>query len=55
MQHNNLASYLRNIFMMKVLFNYSTQEIESMMPWERDVYIDLINDKQRKDSENNGY
>lgn len=54
MQHNNLASYLKNMFAMKDSFHFTITEIENMMPWERDVYIDLINEKQKK-LEENGY
>lgn len=51
MQHNSLESYLRNIFLMKTISNYSIMEIENMMPWERDVHIDLINEKLREEAE----
>lgn len=54
MQHNTLEYYLRNMFNMKTMFNFSITEIENMVPWERDVFIDLINEKQRKDSEAHG-
>lgn len=48
MQHNNLKSYLRNLFLMKMKFNYSITEIENMMPWERDIHVDLINEHLRE-------
>lgn len=54
MQHNDLTSYLRNLFLMKINFNFSLTEIENMMPWERDVYVEMINQKQREDRENSG-
>lgn len=52
MQRNNLESYLKTTFMMKLLYNFSIGEIENMMPWERDMYIDLINENEKK--KNNG-
>lgn len=31
--------------------NYSLAEIENMLPWERSVYIDLLNDHIQKENE----
>jgi len=50
MQHNTLENYLKTIFTLKMAYNYSKDEVESMIPWERDVFIDLIEDKVNKDT-----
>ena len=38
-------------------FNYSLTELEEMMPWEREVYLMLLNDhleeKQRQEERSN--
>jgi hypothetical protein len=49
-QHNNLQNFYKNNFDLKQLYNFSIQEIEALMPWERDVYIDLIKQKVEEDS-----
>lgn len=52
MQHNSLENYLRTIFELKTSFNYSMTEIENLIPWERDVVLDLI--KEKIEEEKNG-
>jgi hypothetical protein len=32
-------------------FNYSLQDLENMMPWERDIYIILLNDHIQEQNE----
>lgn len=54
MQRNSLPMYYKNNFMMKQMYNFSLPEIESMMPWERDLYIDMINAEEKK-KEQRGY
>jgi hypothetical protein len=48
MQRNSLQLYYKNHFMMKLMYNFSIPEIENMMPWERDMYIDMINAEEKK-------
>lgn len=52
MQHNSLENYLKTNFTLKHMYNYSLTELENMMPWERDIIIDLI--KEKRDREENG-
>ena len=47
MQRNSLELYFKNIFQMKLLYQFSITEIENLMPWERDIYIDLINEHEK--------
>jgi DNA replication initiation complex subunit (GINS family) len=42
LSHNNLALYYQKIFAMAQHHKYSITEIESMMPYERDVYFSLL-------------
>jgi|TARA_S200000501_G_scaffold122489_1_gene115431 hypothetical protein len=42
MVHMNLENYFRLNFAMMQYHKYSLTEIENMMPWERDVYVGLL-------------
>lgn len=42
MSHNTLANYYTTIFAMAQHHKYSITEIEDMLPFERDLYIDLL-------------
>jgi len=49
MKYNNLQNYLTTMFDMTFLHRFSVSELENMMPWERDVYIDLIKAKEQEE------
>ena len=49
MVHMNLESYFRLNFSLMQYHKYSLTEIENMIPWERDVYVELL--KQHIDEE----
>ena len=60
MAHEDLESYFKVNFVLMQHHKYSLTEIENMMPWEREVYLTLLqqyieeeNLKQRQ-SELNG-
>ena len=42
MAHMTLESYFRLNFALMQYHKYSLTEIENMMPWERDVYVALL-------------
>ena len=42
MLHMDLESYFRLNFALMQYHKYSLSEIENMMPWERDVYVNLL-------------
>ena len=42
MSHISLTSYYETFFAMMQHHNYSLTELENMMPWEREVYIGLL-------------
>jgi len=61
MVHMNLESYLRLNFSLIQYHKYSLTEIENMMPWERDIYVILLEqhledeEVKRKTANNNGF
>ena len=40
--HDSLENYFRTNFALKQHHKYSLTELENMVPWERDVYIQLL-------------
>ena len=43
MAHIDLESYFKLNFSLMQHHKYSLTEIENMMPWERDIYVALLN------------
>ena len=43
MAHINLESYIKLNFSLMQHHKYSLTEIENMIPWERDIYLGLLN------------
>ena len=43
MAHTSLESYFKINFALMQHHKYSFTEIENMMPWERDIYLGLLN------------
>jgi|TARA_Y100000592_G_scaffold26214_1_gene41488 hypothetical protein len=43
MAHIDLESYYKVCFSLIQHHKYSLTEIENMMPWERDIYLALLN------------
>ena len=42
MAHNSLENYFRLNFAMMQYHKYRLTEIENMIPWERDIYVGLL-------------
>ena len=42
MAHTDLASYFKINFALMQHHKYSLTEIENMIPWEKDVYVALL-------------
>jgi hypothetical protein len=42
MAHMELESYFRINFALMQFHKYSLTEIENMIPWERDIYVGLL-------------
>ena len=43
MAHIDIESYFKLNFALIQHHKYSLTEIENMMPWERDIYVGLLN------------
>ena len=43
MAHIDLESYFKLNFALIQHHKYSLTEIENMMPWERDIYVGMLN------------
>ena len=43
MSHISLESYFKLNFALMQHHKYSLTEIENMMPWERDIYVGMLN------------
>ena len=43
MSHISLESYFKLNFALMQHHKYSLTEIENMMPWERDIYVAMLN------------
>ncbi len=44
LSHNSLEKYYKLVFAMAQHHKYSITEIESMLPYERDLYVDMLID-----------
>ena len=41
--HDSLKSYYQTNFTMMQHFKYSLTELDDMMPWEREIYVAMLN------------
>lgn len=51
MSYNSLENYFRTNFMLMEEHKYSLTEIENMMPFERTIYVLLVNEYIKKKEE----
>ena len=51
MAHQNLESYYKVNFALIQHHKYSLTEIENMMPWEREIYLTLLNQYVEEENE----
>jgi len=58
MAHEDLESYFRTNFALMQHHKYSLTELENMIPWERDIYLTLlqqyIEEEKLKQQQENG-
>jgi len=47
----NLKSYYNNMFTLTHQYKYTLTELENMIPWERDMYISMVNSWVREETE----
>lgn len=48
MSYNDLENYLRTQFQLNQDFRVSLTEQDAMVPWERDIYIALLEERARE-------
>ena len=58
MAHEDLESYYKTNFALMQHHHYSLTELENMIPWERDIYLTLlqqyIEEEKLKQQQENG-
>jgi hypothetical protein len=57
MSHEDLASYYKTNFALIQHHKYSLTELENMIPWEREIYISLLQqyvEEQNLKNQSNG-
>lgn len=59
MSYNSLSNYYKLTFQLMQHHNYSLTELENMIPFERDIYVGLLQtyleeEKERIRNQNNG-
>jgi len=42
LSHESLENYYKTNFTMMQNFNYSLEDLENMLPWEREIYVMLL-------------
>ncbi len=42
MSHEELTSYMQSNFALMKFHKYTLEDLENMLPWEREVYIILV-------------
>lgn len=40
--HNDLANYYKSVFALAQFHKYQISEIENLMPFEREIYMDML-------------
>lgn len=51
MSHMDLGSYYRLMFSLHRHHNYAMAEVEEMLPFERDIYIDMLLEAIKEEKE----
>ena len=50
LSHDNLSNYYKTNFALMQHHNYSLSELDSMMPWEREIYVGLLQNWIREEN-----
>ncbi len=51
LSHDTLENYYKTNFQLMQTHNYSLTELENMLPWEREIYINLLMQHIEKENE----
>jgi hypothetical protein len=54
MAHESLESYYKTNFALMQHHKYSLTELENMMPWEREIYVTLLQQYIEEENLKNG-
>ena len=50
-RHENLDSLYRNNFALMLYHKYSLSELEDMIPWEREIYVEMLMQHIKEENE----
>ena len=53
LSHDNLMNYYQVNFQLMQNFHYSLDEVEYMMPWEREIYLSMLVEHIKEENERN--
>lgn len=45
--YDSLSNHYRSNFILMFDHKYSLQDLENMLPWERQIYIDMFNNRMK--------
>ena len=51
LSHNSLANYYSTVFNLVQHHKYSIEELENLIPYERDIYVAMLLDHLQKEKE----
>jgi len=51
LSHNSLANYYQTVFALVQHHKYSITEIENLIPYERDIYVSMLQEWLQKEKE----
>jgi|TARA_R100000081_G_C4740639_1_gene128718 hypothetical protein len=51
LSHNTLANYYSTVFALVQHHKYSISEIENLIPYERDIYVSMLQEHLKKEKE----
>lgn len=51
LSHDTLVNHYQTNFALMQHFNYSLSDIDYMMPWEREIYLTLLNEHLKEREE----
>lgn len=49
--YESLSNHYRSNFILMFDHKYSLQDLENMMPWERQIYIDMFNNRMKMEED----
>jgi len=53
LSHDSLENYFRVNYQLTKNYNYTLTDIDSMIPWEREIYLSLLIEDLKEENERN--